>query len=82
MEPEKIRFPIYRKYVGIDTWFKILSDDEFVEIKRLGEAHVKTEVATTQYPEMVLIKDMIECNEGRWEIISEKEFLEKMNHVK
>ena len=60
-------FPIYRKYVGVETHFKILNEKEFIEIKRVGKQFVKHHVVAIQFPEMQFIKDMIDCYEGRWE---------------
>lgn len=67
MSTENIAFPIYRKFVGINVWFKIIDDKNFMELKQLGTKFLLHEVKAVQYPEMILIKDMIECLDGRWE---------------
>jgi hypothetical protein len=67
-------FPAYRKYKGLDTWFKLTGPGHFTEIKRVGTRFVKTEIHATQFPEMQLIRDMLDCYEGRWEKVSEHEF--------
>ena len=68
-------YPQFRKYVGVDTWFKIISANEFIEIQKLGQRYLKTTVVATQFPEKQLIRDMLDCFENRWEVISETVFL-------
>ena len=67
-------FPLYRKYKEIDVWFKIESDLNFVEVKKVGTKFIKTEVKAEIFPEKQFIQDMINCFEGRWQKISEQEF--------
>lgn len=74
-------FPIYRKYKGINVWFKIIDDRNFVELKQIGTKFTLHEVKAEQYPEMVLIKDMIACHEGRWEHIEPDEYNKVLENV-
>lgn len=67
-------FPQYRKYVGVDTWFKIESANQFTEIKRVGEKLVRTVVKAEQFPELNFIQDMLGCKENRWVKIQQKDF--------
>ncbi len=67
-------FPSYRKFVGINVWFMIESDRKFVEIKQIGSKFICHTVIAEQYPEILLISDMLECREGRWEKIKDTEF--------
>ena len=67
-------FPIYRKYKGIDVWFKIESTKLFTEYKKLGQQLQKTEISAKIYPEFQFINDMINCYEDRWEIASKSDF--------
>ncbi len=60
-------FPVYRRYRGLDVWFKILSDEEFIEVKRVGKKWQVSTITAKVYPEFVLIADMISNSEGRWE---------------
>lgn len=78
MNDKENGFPAYRKYVGISVWFKIETDTHFIEIKQIGSRFVRDEILALQYPEMVLIKDMLTCYENRWEKIDEAEF-ERVN---
>lgn len=67
-------FPQYRKYVGVDTWFKIVSVNHFIELKQIGDRMVRSEVEANQFPELNFIQDMLACKDQRWEEISEQEF--------
>jgi hypothetical protein len=67
-------FPTYRKFVGINVWFKIESDRKFVEIKQIGSKFILHTVIAEQYPEILLIADMLACLDGRWEKIEASEF--------
>jgi len=74
MNEKELAFPIYRKYVGINTWFKIEDEKNFIEVKQLGKKYIMHQLEATQYPEMSLIQDMIACYENRWEVIEEDAF--------
>jgi len=78
----KTKFPIYRKYTGISVWFKIENDKNFIEVRQIGSKFVKHIVVAEQYPEMVLIKDMIACFEGRWEKSDAVSFATAFNQIK
>ena len=84
MKSEVQKYPIYRKYTGINTWFKISGGKDFIEIKGIGERFLVSQVTAKQFPEMLFIQDMINCLEGRWEIFSQDEFerlLKKCNNL-
>ncbi|UKN02402.1 hypothetical protein K6119_02565 [Paracrocinitomix mangrovi] len=68
-------FPQFRKYKGINTWFKIEAKNQFTEIKKVGNQFQIHEVIAEQYPEKLMIQDMLNCYEDRWEEISEEEYL-------
>lgn len=72
-------YPQYRKYVGIDTWFKITSETHFIEVKKIGHQKMITEVNALQFPEKVFIQDMINCLDNRWEKISADTFEQLMD---
>lgn len=69
-----MKFPIYRKYKGIDVWFKINSLTHFIEYKRLGEKLIEHQVEAKIFPEQQFIRDMIDLYENRWEMVNETEF--------
>jgi len=74
MKSTENQFPIYRKYVGVETYFKIVNDREFIEIKKVGKRIVTDKIIAIQFPEMQFITDMIGCYEGRWEAYDAKDF--------
>lgn len=67
-------FPIYRKYIGLNVWFKIIDARNFVEVKQIGQKFVLHELHAEQYPEILRIQDMIACLDGAWEEIDVREF--------
>lgn len=75
MQSDSFDFPQYRKYLGIDTYYKIESDKRFIEISKVGSQTQKHIVEANQYPEMLRIQDMLSCLDNRWELITEKEYL-------
>lgn len=74
-------FPVYRKYAGINVWFKVVDDRNFVEIKQIGSRFIQHHVKALQYPEMILIQDIINCTEGRWEPIESIVYIEIENKL-
>ncbi len=67
-------FPIYRKYKGIDVWFKIDDSKNFTEYKKLGPQLMRSKITAKIYPEVQFINDMINCYEDRWISVSESDF--------
>ncbi len=67
-------FPQYRKYKGIEVYFKVLSDDELVELKKLGDKVLYFELKAKQFPEKLFIQDVLNNEGGRWESIKEEDF--------
>lgn len=75
-----MKFPIYRKYKGIDVWFKINGLTNFIEYKKMGTKLITHEVNAKIYPEQQFIRDMIDCYEDRWEIVEADEILFFINN--
>ncbi|MBK6950933.1 MAG: hypothetical protein IPH24_02500 [Crocinitomicaceae bacterium] len=67
-----MNYPIYRKFKGIDVWFKISSDTSFIEIKKLGTRVLISKIEAVQFPEKLLIQDMIAKHENRWEEVDQE----------
>jgi len=70
-----MKYPIYRKYKGIDVWFKIESETEFTEYKKMGDKLLKDTIIAKIFPEKQFIQDMINLYEGRWIEVNEIELL-------
>lgn len=66
-----MNYPIYRKFKGIEVWFKITSDFTFVEIKKMGTRFLISSIEANQFPEKLLIQDMISLHENRWEEVDQ-----------
>ena len=73
---EKFSFPQYRKNALGSSFFKIISPDEFIEIQKIGSKIWEHKVIATQFPEKLLIQDMLACRDNLWDEITESEFLE------
>lgn len=67
-------FPQYRKYSTNKSFFKIISESEFIEIQVVGKTVIKHTVKAKILPDRNLINDMLECKGGHWEMIMENEF--------
>ena len=76
-----MNFPQYRKYKNIETYFKIISEKKFEEISLFGNKFVKYSIEAKQYPEMLRIQDMLNCEEGTWEVVEEKVYLQKETYI-
>lgn len=72
-----MNYPLYRKYSGIDVWFKITDETHFIEIKKMGGRLLVSEIEAVQFPEKIFIQDMIAFHESRWEE-AEQDVVEKL----
>lgn len=54
-------YPVYRKLNGFNRFYKIVSDKQFIEAISKGADFTFQEIIATQYPEMLRIQDMINC---------------------
>ena len=54
-------FPQYRKLSNHKSFYKIVSKEFFEEIQLVGTVGVKTQTTATKYPEILRIKEMLEC---------------------
>lgn len=70
-----MNFPEYRRYKNGHSYFKIISNQEFYEFKklvnRLEKFHIKAEIL----PDRNYIQDMLSDYEMHWEKIEEKDFI-------
>ncbi len=67
-------FPQYRKMKGVNNFYKILNNREFIEIRMLGNKPSKSHFKAEQYPDILRIQEMLKMPNEWFEIISEKEF--------
>jgi len=76
MVKETIEFPIYRKYEGNRSYFKINSEESFTEIQLMGTKLFLHEIKAKTYPDFQLIADMISQYNNHWIPSNELEFTE------
>jgi hypothetical protein len=56
-----MEFPQYRKLEGFRRYYKIVDDRTFIEIAFVNDRPVESRIEAKQYPEMVRIQDMLDC---------------------
>ncbi len=67
-------FPAYRKYTNNSSFFKILSEEEFEEIKKLPVGYELFTFKAKILPDRNYIWDMLYDFQLHWEEISEEEY--------
>jgi hypothetical protein len=76
-----IDFPLHRKFSDNKTFYKIHSPKSFLEIKLMGKFYFRNEIEAKQFPEMLLINDMIRLEVGGWIAIDENEFEKNISFI-
>ncbi|MBL7943149.1 MAG: hypothetical protein JNM00_10305 [Flavobacteriales bacterium] len=71
-----MEFPQYRKLANGRSWYRIDDPGHMTEWVVMGKYVMKHEVEAKILPERVLIADVIENADYRWEILTEAEFRE------
>jgi hypothetical protein len=66
-------FPIYRKLSNDKSYYKIVSAESFIELQRIGSKTKRHILIAKQYPEKLLIQEMISLSNGYLES-KEEEF--------
>lgn len=69
-----ISYPVYRKYDGGFSYFKIVSSSSFVELKVMGNQISKYEIEAKILPDFQFITDMINLHNNHWIPSDEEEF--------
>ena len=77
-----MEYPQYRKYKGLEIYFNIVSEKEFEEIKVIGSKYAVSKIIAKQFPEQLLIQDMLKNFEERWDILNMENFEEKTSKIK
>jgi hypothetical protein len=67
-------FPQYRKYNNNKSFFKIISEREFIEHKVIGKYYEHIHIIAKQYPEMVFIQDLLTLERPDFLVSDEEEF--------
>jgi hypothetical protein len=61
MQDKNIDFPQYRRLENNKSYYKIMDSRKFIELQQIGKKWKKYEFTATQYPEIIRIMEMIEC---------------------
>ncbi len=67
-------FPQFRKTSDSKNYYKIVSENEFIQIQRIGSKLKKYYFKVDKYPELLLIKDMLSATSDFYVIIEKLEF--------
>ena len=76
------QFPIFRRYLHGNTYYRINSQENFDELMVIGKFFVYKNFQARILPEYQLIIDLIDNAENRWEIIEAKDFDKKLDFCK
>ncbi len=76
-----IEFPVYRKYSNDKSYFKVESDNEFIQLQVIGKKVFESKITVVQYPERLLVNDLIQAEETHILSIGEAEFVEQLEKV-
>ncbi|MFO0322972.1 MAG: hypothetical protein ACK504_11170 [Bacteroidota bacterium] len=74
-------FPLFRKYFNNKNYFKILSENEFVEISLIGNKVLSKKHEAKIFPDKIFISDLIEALQHHVIKISKEEFSLMENQV-
>ncbi len=72
-----MEFPLFRKYANEKSYFRIENPTLLLELKLVGQVWMKYSIKATQYPEIVMIRDLISTGL----VISEEEFNAMLSKV-
>jgi hypothetical protein len=57
-------FPIYRKLANEKSYYKIVSEESFIELQKIGSKTRRHTIIAQQFPEKLRIQDMISLVDG------------------
>ncbi len=67
-------FPLFRKYNGIETYFKVKSDTSFQELKISDSFYSLNDFEVVNHFDRLFIQDIIQQHEGRWLVTDENQY--------
>lgn len=77
-----MNFPQYRKYNNNQSYFKIISETEIVELKTFGKFYELHHIKAKILPERIMIADLLNDYKKFALEINESEFEERLNYCK
>jgi hypothetical protein len=75
-----VDFPLFRKYNGVQTYFKIKSESSFQELKISEGFYSLNEFDAVNHFDRLFIQDMIQKHEDRWLETGEPEFALQLDY--
>ena len=75
-------FPVYRKYQNDMSFFKIISEEEFEEVKQLPSGYALFKLKAKILPDRNYIRDMLYEYHLHWQVITKEEYEEVRKMVK
>jgi len=75
-----MEFPQYRKYSNNKSFFEVLGEDSFRELKIIGLRYELIEIKATIWPERSYILDLLSNEGGYYETIEPDEFYKALDH--
>ncbi|HBW86005.1 MAG TPA: hypothetical protein DEF82_04470 [Crocinitomicaceae bacterium] len=67
-----MEFPVYRKINNDKSYYKIISNLEFIEIQIIGKSHFKNHFRISHYPDKLFLLDVI-SGKPPYEIANQEE---------
>ena len=74
------QFPLFRRYLHGNTYYRINSQENFDELMIVGKFYVYKNFQARILPEYQMINDLIDNAENRWEVIDELDFEKKLDY--
>lgn len=74
MKLEELSYPIYRKQKNDKSFYKIISFNQFEEIQKMGSKLLFYSFTISQYPDILLIMNMISMKYYQYEEILYEEW--------
>jgi hypothetical protein len=71
-----MNFPQYRMLINAKVIYKIIDERNFEEKQRTGSRVIQFKMEAKQYPEILKIKDILNCSDQLYLIKEEKDWLE------
>lgn len=71
-------YPQFRRLSNNKSFYKIHSENSFEELQLIGTSVMRMTVNATKYPEIIRIKDMIDCKPP-FEMSTAEEFLKQID---
>jgi hypothetical protein len=71
---KEFSFPVFRKYAGNRSYFRIDSLENYTELKIWGRSYRVISFTAKLYPDRLFIADMLEMKAGSWVASNAGEF--------